>query len=95
MQVNVIEQTMSKNGASVQVQILLDYMRASRGKQNSRKMLEPLLKGKYGDHCKVFLYHTPKLRGVMKATIPDRFNELIGLQHMKLYIIDNDLIISG
>jgi hypothetical protein len=58
-------------------------------------MLEPLLKDKYEDRCKVFLYHTPKLRGVMKAAIPDRFNELIGLQHMKLYIIDNDLIISG
>ncbi|KAH0950734.1 hypothetical protein HN011_002330 [Eciton burchellii] len=91
--VNVIEQTM--NRGTVQVQILLDYMRGSRGKYNSRKMLEPLLKDKYEDRCKVFLYHTPKLRGVMKAAIPDRFNELIGLQHMKLYIIDNDLIISG
>ncbi|XP_011866844.1 PREDICTED: CDP-diacylglycerol--glycerol-3-phosphate 3-phosphatidyltransferase, mitochondrial isoform X2 [Vollenhovia emeryi] len=93
--VNVIEQAVSTNGGNVQVRILLDYMRASRGKQNSRKMLEPLLKGKCGDHCKVFLYHTPKLRGVMKAAIPDRFNELVGLQHMKLYMIDNDLIISG
>ncbi|KYN17115.1 CDP-diacylglycerol--glycerol-3-phosphate 3-phosphatidyltransferase, mitochondrial [Trachymyrmex cornetzi] len=92
---NVIEQAISMNGGNIQVRILLDYMRASRGKQNSREMLEPLLKGKYGDCCKVFLYHTPKLRGMMKAAIPDRFNELIGLQHMKLYIIDNDLIISG
>lgn len=93
--VNVIEQAMDTSDGNVQVRILLDYMRGSRGKQNSRKMLEPLLKGKYGDRCKVFLYHTPKLRGIMKATIPDRFNELIGLQHMKLYIIDDDLIISG
>ncbi|XP_012534215.1 CDP-diacylglycerol--glycerol-3-phosphate 3-phosphatidyltransferase, mitochondrial [Monomorium pharaonis] len=93
--VNVIEQAISMSSSGVQVRILLDYMRASRGKQNSRKMLEPLLKGTCGDHCKVFLYHTPKLRGIMKAAIPDRFNELIGLQHMKLYMIDNDLIISG
>ncbi|GAB1868592.1 CDP-diacylglycerol--glycerol-3-phosphate 3-phosphatidyltransferase [Camponotus japonicus] len=93
--VNVIEKAMNTSEGNLQVRILLDYMRGSRGKQNSRKMLEPLLKGKYGDRCKVFLYHTPKLRGVMKATIPDRFNELIGLQHMKLYIIDDDLIISG
>lgn len=91
----MIQQAISTNGGTVQVQILLDYMRGSRGKQNSRKMLEPLLKGEYGDRCKVFLYHTPKLRGIMKAAIPDRFNELIGLQHMKLYIIDDDLIISG
>ncbi|XP_025152893.1 CDP-diacylglycerol--glycerol-3-phosphate 3-phosphatidyltransferase, mitochondrial isoform X2 [Harpegnathos saltator] len=93
--VNTIQQAMSRNGSNVQVRILLDYMRGSRGKQNSRKMLEPLLKGEYSDYCKVFLYHTPKLRGVMKAAIPDRFNELIGLQHMKLYMIDDDLIISG
>ncbi|XP_032674164.1 CDP-diacylglycerol--glycerol-3-phosphate 3-phosphatidyltransferase, mitochondrial [Odontomachus brunneus] len=93
--VNVIQQVISTNRGNVQVQILLDYMRGSRGKQNSRKMLEPLLKGEYGDCCKVFLYHTPKLRGIMKAAIPDRFNELIGLQHMKLYMIDDDLIISG
>ncbi|EZA62629.1 CDP-diacylglycerol--glycerol-3-phosphate 3-phosphatidyltransferase, mitochondrial isoform X2 [Ooceraea biroi] len=91
--VNVIEQAM--NGGTVQVRILMDYMRGSRGKHNSRKMLEPLLKDKYGDRCKVFLYHTPKLRGVMKATMPERFNELVGLQHMKLYMIDDDLIISG
>lgn len=92
---NVIEQAMSANGGNVEVRILLDYMRGSRGKQNSREMLKPLLKSQYGDRCKVFLYHTPKLRGIMKATIPDRFNELIGLQHMKLYMIDDDLIISG
>lgn len=83
------------NSGTVQVRILLDYMRGSRGKHNSRRMLQPLLKGKHGDRCKVFLYHTPKLRGIMKTVIPDRFNELIGLQHMKLYMIDNDLIISG
>ncbi|XP_012215557.1 CDP-diacylglycerol--glycerol-3-phosphate 3-phosphatidyltransferase, mitochondrial isoform X2 [Linepithema humile] len=93
--VNTIEKTMNTSNGNVQVRILLDYMRGSRGKQNSRKMLEPLLKGKYGDRCKIFFYHTPKLRGVMKTVIPDRFNELIGLQHMKLYMIDDDLIISG
>lgn len=91
----MIEQAMSTNGSNVEVRILLDYIRASRGKQNSRKMLEPLLKGKCGEQCKIFLYHTPKLHGVMKAAIPNRFNELIGLQHMKLYMIDDDLIISG
>lgn len=62
---------------------------------NSRKMLEPLLNGQYGHCCQVFLYHTPKLRGFLKMAIPDRFNELVGLQHMKFYMIDDDIIISG
>lgn len=70
-------------------------MRGSRGKNNSRKILEPLLKNKCVDNCKISLYHTPKLRGILKTVIPNRFNELIGLQHMKIYIFDDSLIISG
>lgn len=58
-------------------------------------MLEPLLQSRFGDSCNVSLYHTPKLRGFLKAVIPARFNELIGLQHMKIYLFDDTLIISG
>lgn len=95
MQVKVIEEVVQANKGEIEVTILLDFMRGSRGKHNSRTMLEPLLNLKYGHCCQVFLYHTPKLRGLLKTVIPDRFNELIGLQHMKLYMIDNDIIISG
>lgn len=70
-------------------------MRGSRGESNSKEILKPLVNGKFGKSCQVFLYHTPKLRGLLKSIIPNRFNELIGLQHMKLYIVDNTLIISG
>ncbi|KAG7209752.1 hypothetical protein KM043_011376 [Ampulex compressa] len=93
--VKVIKESIHNSKGGVKVIFLLDYMRGSRGQQNSRKMLEPLLAGKHGDSCQIFLYHTPKLRGLLKKLIPDRFNEVIGLQHMKLYMIDNDLIISG
>ncbi|XP_076764938.1 CDP-diacylglycerol--glycerol-3-phosphate 3-phosphatidyltransferase, mitochondrial-like isoform X1 [Xylocopa sonorina] len=93
--VNAIDQALTASNGSVEVKILLDFMRGSRGKLNSRKMLEPLLNGKYSHCCQIFLYHTPKLRGLLKMIIPDRFNELVGLQHMKLYMVDNDIIISG
>ncbi|KOC69434.1 CDP-diacylglycerol--glycerol-3-phosphate 3-phosphatidyltransferase, mitochondrial [Habropoda laboriosa] len=93
--VNAIDQALSTSNGNVEVNILLDFMRGSRGKPNSCKMLEPLLNGKYGHCCQIFLYHTPKLRGFLKMIIPDRFNELVGLQHMKLYMIDDDIIISG
>lgn len=79
----------------MEVNILLDYMRGSRGQMNSKEMLRPLLEGTFGSCCHVYLYHTPRLRGFLKALIPDRFNELIGLQHMKLYLFDDTLIISG
>ncbi|XP_023287829.1 CDP-diacylglycerol--glycerol-3-phosphate 3-phosphatidyltransferase, mitochondrial isoform X2 [Orussus abietinus] len=93
--VSTIESSLKASNGGIRVTILLDYMRGSRGKVNSRKMLEPLLRKEWSQCCTVFLYHTPRLRGLLKAVIPDRFNELIGLQHMKLYMVDDALIISG
>ncbi|KAK4874833.1 hypothetical protein RN001_014193 [Aquatica leii] len=84
----------NENFNKVKIRILLDYTRGSRYTNNSRVILRPLLKG--NDHnCNVSLYHTPVLRGLLKRLTPDRWNELLGLQHMKLYIFDDTLIISG
>lgn len=41
------------------------------------------------------MYHTPKLTGIKKKLIPRRFNEAWGLQHMKLYGFDDEIILSG
>jgi CDP-diacylglycerol--glycerol-3-phosphate 3-phosphatidyltransferase len=43
----------------------------------------------------VCLYHTPALRGILRNLMPQRYNEVIGLQHMKVYLFDNSLLISG
>ncbi|VEN37128.1 unnamed protein product [Callosobruchus maculatus] len=77
----------------LKINILLDYTRGSRYENNSRTVLLPLVK--QSDNCTVSLYHTPVLRGILKKYTPDRWNELYGLQHMKLYIFDDTLIISG
>ncbi|EDV27697.1 CDP-diacylglycerol--glycerol-3-phosphate 3-phosphatidyltransferase, mitochondrial [Trichoplax sp. H2] len=76
------------------INILLDYTRGSRGKQNSRKMLLPLINESHSS-VNVALFHTPHLRGPLKAIVPERFNETIGLSHLKVYLFDNDVIISG
>ncbi|XP_015115699.1 CDP-diacylglycerol--glycerol-3-phosphate 3-phosphatidyltransferase, mitochondrial [Diachasma alloeum] len=93
--VKAIKTSMDSTNGNIKINILLDYMRGSRGRVNSRTMLLPLFDGNPGDNCKLFFYHTPQLRGISKAVIPHRFNELIGLQHMKIYICDDSLIISG
>lgn len=41
------------------------------------------------------MYHTPNLTGVRKAILPKRINEGWGLQHMKLYGVDDEIIMSG
>jgi CDP-diacylglycerol--glycerol-3-phosphate 3-phosphatidyltransferase len=41
------------------------------------------------------MYHTPNLTGLRKKYIPKRINEGWGLQHMKLYGCDDEIIMSG
>ena len=41
------------------------------------------------------MYHTPNLTGLRKKYIPKRINEGWGLQHMKLYGMDDEIIMSG
>ena len=53
------------------------------------------LVNQFSDRFQLRLYHTPNLRGLLKWVGPERFNEVMGLQHMKVYIFDNSLVISG
>jgi hypothetical protein len=41
------------------------------------------------------MYHTPNLTGLRKKVIPKRINEGWGLQHMKLYGVDDEIVLSG
>jgi hypothetical protein len=41
------------------------------------------------------LYHTPDLRGITKAILKPPFNETIGLTHMKVYLFDDTVLLSG
>ncbi|XP_075072819.1 CDP-diacylglycerol--glycerol-3-phosphate 3-phosphatidyltransferase, mitochondrial isoform X2 [Mixophyes fleayi] len=93
--VDCIEETLiSARSSDLQVSILLDFTRGSRGKKNSRTMLLPLLR-RYPDRVRVSLFHTPNLRGLLRMLAPERFNETIGLQHMKVYLFDDNVILSG
>ncbi|KAK3590846.1 hypothetical protein CHS0354_024584 [Potamilus streckersoni] len=79
-----------------EVHILLDYTRGSRGQnENSRTMLLPLLKEFTNRIVHIHLYHAPDLRGFVKYILPERWNEAIGLSHIKIYLVDDSVIISG
>ena len=77
-----------------EVTLLLDHLRGSRGVPNSRTMLSNLVSNGRGNF-QLYLYHTPNLRGLVKRYFPERFNEGFGLQHMKVYVFDNDVLLSG
>uniref|UniRef100_A0A2I3HNA7 CDP-diacylglycerol--glycerol-3-phosphate 3-phosphatidyltransferase n=1 Tax=Nomascus leucogenys TaxID=61853 RepID=A0A2I3HNA7_NOMLE len=96
--VDCLESTLEKSlqakfPSNLKVSILLDFTRGSRGRKNSRTMLLPLLR-RFPEQVRVSLFHTPHLRGLLRLLIPERFNETIGLQHIKVYLFDNSVILS-
>ncbi|XP_030573257.1 CDP-diacylglycerol--glycerol-3-phosphate 3-phosphatidyltransferase, mitochondrial [Drosophila novamexicana] len=80
--------------SSLRLNVLLDFTRGTRGAANSKTMLLPLVR-EFGEQVQFSLYHTPDLRGMTKRLAPPRWNELLGLQHMKVYLFDDAVIISG
>lgn len=90
--VSQLQETMKAN-PDLTVDILLDFQRGTRGLVNSKTTLKPLLD--LSEQFNLSLYHTPNLRGLKKRFTPARWNELIGLQHMKIYLFDDSVIISG
>ncbi|XP_005186153.1 CDP-diacylglycerol--glycerol-3-phosphate 3-phosphatidyltransferase, mitochondrial [Musca domestica] len=80
--------------SSLRVNVLLDFTRGTRGEMNSKTMLLPLIQD-FSEQFQLSLYHTPNLRGLTKRLVPARWNELLGLQHMKVYLFDDAVLISG
>lgn len=76
--------------------VLLDYTRGSRGGTcSSRTMLSPLIAEFGANRVRVSLFHSPFLRGFVRWLLPHKWNEIIGLQHIKVYIFDDNVILSG
>ena len=57
--------------------------------------MTPLISEFGPERVEVRMYHTPNLTGLRKKYIPKRMNEGWGLQHMKLYGVDDEIIMSG
>ncbi|XP_075973686.1 phosphatidylglycerophosphate synthase 1 [Anticarsia gemmatalis] len=78
----------------LQFKVLLDYQRGTRGEVNSVSLLKEFVDDIPGQ-CSVNLYQTPRLHGSWSKALPSRYNEIVGLQHMKLYIADDSVLLSG
>jgi len=81
----------------LKVHVLLDGLRGTRlspEKESSATLLHRL-KSKFPERVTISLYHTPDLNGILKKVLPPRVNETIGVNHLKTYVFDNDLLLSG
>lgn len=90
--VQTIQKNLHKN-RFLKVDVLLDFTRGTRGDFSSKTMLLPLIQE--FSNFTLSMYHTPDLRGITKKLAPPRWNELLGLQHMKVYLFDDSVMISG
>lgn len=88
------QKSLAEGNKDFEAHVLLDYTRGQRGPENSCTVLQPLLRN-FPLNFRLSLFHTPDLRGILKKIIPDRYNETIGLHHMKIYLFDDSLIFSG
>ncbi|EWC48503.1 hypothetical protein DRE_07737 [Drechslerella stenobrocha 248] len=89
--------TALRNTPTLKVSILTDALRGTREAPDvcSASLLVPLVKEFGEDRVELRMFHTPNLAGIKKAVIPKRLNEGWGLQHMKLYGFDDEVILSG
>ena len=80
----------------LQVSILTDALRGTReDPAPSCASLLSALAAEFPHQVEVRMYHTPNLTGLRKSIVPRRINEGWGLQHMKLYGVDDEVILSG
>lgn len=81
----------------LKVSISTDYLRGTREAPNpsSASLLASLIRDYGSERVEICMYHTPNLTGIRKAVLPKRINEGWGLQHMKLYGVDDEIIMSG
>lgn len=86
-----------RDNPNLHVSILTDCLRGTRETPNpsSASLLAPLVEEHGSNRVEIRMFHTPNLTGLRKKYIPRRINEGWGLQHMKLYGIDDEIILSG
>ncbi|KAB5531174.1 hypothetical protein GE09DRAFT_973658 [Coniochaeta sp. 2T2.1] len=91
-----LQETLRKK-PNVKLSILTDALRGTREAPNPScvSLLAPLVAEFGPERVEIRMYHTPNLTGLRKKHIPRRINEGWGLQHMKLYGVDDEIILSG
>ncbi|RKP25073.1 hypothetical protein SYNPS1DRAFT_22903 [Syncephalis pseudoplumigaleata] len=84
----------------LRVRVLLDFFRGTRptryagGMASSVDMLGPL-KQAFPHRVDIALYRTPDMGRLLGRIAPSRWNETIGVQHTKVALFDDQLLLTG
>lgn len=94
--ISTLREALAHGGPKLKVSILTDALRGTRESPDaSCASLLAALAAEFPDQVEIRMYHTPNLTGLRKRLIPKRINEGWGLQHIKLYGFDDEVILSG
>ncbi|KAJ1979006.1 CDP-diacylglycerol--glycerol-3-phosphate 3-phosphatidyltransferase [Dimargaris cristalligena] len=92
-----LDDALARN-AQLEVRILFDGLRGTRQRHRGNSpadLFVPLVQ-RYPQRVHVALYHTPQLAGWRQRVYPERYNETLGLMHIKAYVFDGSTtIVSG
>jgi CDP-diacylglycerol--glycerol-3-phosphate 3-phosphatidyltransferase len=85
------------NNPNLKISILTDALRGTRETPNAScaSLLAPLVSEFGEDRVEIRMYHTPNLTGFRKALVPRVIDEGWGVQHVKLYGFDDEVMLSG
>ncbi|CAJ0557860.1 unnamed protein product, partial [Mesorhabditis spiculigera] len=78
--VSTLDEALTRNDR-LEMTLLLDYLRGREAQQKKRAAQLNWRQSRIV--AQVSLYHTPELSGFIKRLLPERTNEIVGLQHMK------------
>jgi CDP-diacylglycerol---glycerol-3-phosphate 3-phosphatidyltransferase len=99
--INNIENNMKTN-SKLQVKMLFDYSRGLRGERtgspsSSSKSMVSRLNDNYPSQFNLSLYRTSSslITSIVYKLLPERLNEVLGVMHMKIYIGDDCVVMSG
>ena len=94
-QIDTLRDALRRN-PKLEVSVLTDCLRGTREapEPSSASLLVSLVE-EFGERVEIRMYHTPNLTGLRKKHIPKRINEGWGLRRLKLYGVDDEIILSG
>eukprot|EP00842_Homolaphlyctis_polyrhiza_P005558 jgi/Hompol1/6002/HPOL_004784-RA len=81
---------------SLSLHVLVDHFRGTRkdGAGQSTSTVIQSLKTLFPNQVRLSLYRSPSTHARWLSFVPQRFNEVFGLQHIKAYIFDDSLVLS-
>lgn len=79
---------------NLQITLVFDALRSAR-RDAALSTFEQLRAVIASDSARFFVHHNVNATGVYERVLPERWNELPGVHHMKVYVFDDEVCLSG